>query len=462
MRKILLGILILFLAINAPALEINPAVSSVTLYSSSALVTKTASVSTDVGEVAVRIIIPQQADEDTIIITDNGATITQFTIETEEEDRESIMLKMINANAGKAVFLGTENFNINGTIEDTLRDVYVTLSDVQIIGDGIAISTGQKLLVPINSIETMSFEEEAEIVDIEETLVEYINLLENATVGDRQITTSYFVSGSSWKPIYNFFIENDRRGTLQYWSKATNNTTEDWNGIDLTIVAGQPNMKYSSYYRYYAMEAVEVGAPAPAVEGEQYGVSEAGEMHVYDLKRNVSIVKNSSAYIPILSETLNYEEMYIWNAYRESKVKKYIKFLNTTENPLAPGWISVYKNGTYLGGNNLQWIQKDVNAEVYISTAPDIKIERTVEQTTSEQPSLAIEYYSVKLHLENKKSKAVKITVKDYLPSDAEDFRPSIPITKKEGNTIEWEVEIAAGAVMDITYTYNTKRYRRY
>jgi hypothetical protein len=107
----------------------------------------------------------------------------------------------------------------------------------------------------------------------------------------------------------------------------------------------------------------------------------------------------------------------------------------------------------------MPWSAKGDETELTIGTSQDIVVKRTEDTTTAKTPSVTTYTHSVKLHLENHKTKDATVKVKDYLPSDAESFSPSIQPDKTEDNNMEWNVAIAAGKEKDITYTYITRYY---
>ncbi len=461
LRKQLFLILILF-AFSANALEINPTIDSITLYTTTAFVTKSETISSELGETAVRIIIPKEADTDTLLIIDNGATIRQISFgETTPQQSKGILLQMVEGNLGQDVLLLTSLFNIKGKIKEVIREQYLVIENPELVDSEINIARNQGLFVPINLIESMGFINMPEIATEEQVRQKYADVLENAFSQSREIITQYFVSGASWQPVYHYFLESESEGKMQYWSKAKNETEEDWENVSISVVAGQPNLKPTYRYyepRYYTYEE-EMAVGAPAAESGQYTSSEVTEYHVYELQRKISIEKNSEVLIPLLSETIEYEKEYLWNSRNESMVRYNIKLVNTTLEPFAAGWVSVFKQGMYVGGDYINWTAKDANASLYLAPALDIEVKKTEDVRTEKTYSRRTDYYTIKLHLENHKSSAVTVRVFDYLRSDAEDFSANISPDKMEENAIEWNIPLNAGEEKDIIYSYNTKYY---
>ena len=297
-----------------------------------------------------------------------------------------------------------------------------------------------------------------------EKLDKELKVLENATQADRTLQVQYLTGSASWKPVHNVFLQEDGTAQWQYWANVSNNTQEDWENITLTIVSGQPKFKsvYTPYPRYYetAMSKSDAaGATAPAIEPDVTS-AESGEFHVYSLNSKATVERNSEALIPVLDGSLQYSKEFEWNVSQySSQVQTLITFTNSLKEPLPGGWVSVYENGLYSGGDNLKATPKGSEGKLSIGPALDIKVKKTQNQNTVTAPDHSTTAFDAVLHLENGKSKAVKVTVKDYIPSNAESFKSSIAISKTENNIAEWDITLQPGEKKDITYSYNTTYY---
>ncbi len=460
----MLAFLITGMMLPAQAAEAQMKTKTITLYSSIGFVAKEAELNTGTGNQNIRFTVPKQTDNESIVIIDDGANIKQFKT-NEKIEIDSVLEKMVQANKGKQVIIITQFFKINGTIKEVYKKQYLEISEPKLLDSNIAISNRQSLLVPITSIEAMSLAEKAGIESEEQEKQKTVNVSENAFKSQRKIKALYFVNGASWNPNYQLFWDSDTKATLYYFAKATNNTDEDWNSVQLQIVAGQPNMKYVPlYYNYrseYAMDKETMAAgSAPGVEN-QFVSSEEQEYHIYGTIDGITIEKNTEAMIPVLSKQVNYEKEYEWRA-GDSQVKYNIRIFNDTGEPLAAGFLSAYSNNMYAGGNYIKWTAEDDNAIVYLAPALDITAKKTTDSRTDNQPSVSTTYYNIKLHLENHKSTSAKLKTTDYLPSNAENFQSNIKPDKTENNQLEWTTTLKAGEKKDITFSYETKNYKRY
>ncbi len=478
MRKLFafFAVLLVAASVGASSIQADANVGKVVLYNSSAFVSKSADVSTSLGEQTVTFSIPQSADEDTLLIIDDGADIVGYSVGVSKEDRDSLILRILKENPDELIAIVTEHFSIKAEIEEVVRDKYIVVSRPEFIDDMSDIQLNQlhRLFMPISLIQAVSFLDAPDFEGLEDLMEKTVSVKEDVSAKNRELTASYFVSNASWKPNYQLFLTGNETGKLYYWAKAVNNTKEDWEGVDLTIVAGQPNMKYSPgrYYGYgenYMMESVVGAATGAGVDEGQFDVSESQEYHVYELDRKISIPGKSTSYVPVLVEYIAYEKVYDWDARgrvyedkMEGVVKYSVKFDNEAGEPLAAGWVSVYSDGLYVGGNNTAWVADGDEVELYLAPALDIKAEKFEEVKTSETPEATFTEYRYTLHLENHKNGDVVVTVKDNLPSNARDFKRNLDPSKMENNEVEWDVKIKAGGEQNIVYSYGTIYYSRY
>jgi hypothetical protein len=453
----------------ASGLELNMPVKSVALYNSAAFVAKEQSINS--AENNLKIYMPVQADEETLVVIDSGALIVQITVAEEDVDDiiESVELQLLKANVGQTVTLSTEQYSVQGTLNQVVRDQYVELTN-PVFKDGLvqAPST-QSAFLAIDSITSFSLPQVPTIQDWEELEKilsrKYALISESVNSPNRKLEVKYFVNGAGWNPVYQLFLEGEDTAQLLYWAKAFNNTDEDWDSINLQVIAGMPNLKrFKSAPRPVFRDAMAGGMmdesfAMPEMAEEQFVASESEQLHVYELDRLVSLKKHSSSLIPILSEQVPIEKEYEWNADYSNTVNFFIRLINETDEPLADGWVSVYSNTGYVGGNNLPWTQTDANNQLLISKAPDIKVDKQTKVDTDRSPQADVTYTDIKLHLENHKSSPVEVKVTHYVPRDAEAVKVSTPFKQKE-NRMEWIVPLAAGESKDLTLSYRQTYYK--
>lgn len=79
--------------------------------------------------------------------------------------------------------------------------------------------------------------------------------------GERMVRVAYVAATPLWKATYRLVTskENDKqRGLFQGWAIVENNSGDDWENVDLTIVAGNPVTFYQRLYDIYYVKRPEV------------------------------------------------------------------------------------------------------------------------------------------------------------------------------------------------------------
>ncbi len=125
--------------IDVPAQE-------VTVYSQGAFVEKSHSVSSSSGSVLLSVAIPIEAQNDSVIVFDDGAAIQQVHIQNVEQ--KSAFLEALEENIGKEAFVSTEKFNATGTVQEVVRKQFVLLDGAKLVGEKEFSPAGQ-LMGPI-------------------------------------------------------------------------------------------------------------------------------------------------------------------------------------------------------------------------------------------------------------------------------------------------------------------------
>ncbi len=107
-----------------------------------------------------------------------------------------------------------------------------------------------------------------------------------AGAGKRNVGLSYVVAAPLWKASYRMVLpENGEKGFLQGWAVLENMTNNSWDGVDLTLVSGNPvtyqQALYPSYYVSRPSLPVEVfGRVMPRVDTGSMGAeSDYDEMY---------------------------------------------------------------------------------------------------------------------------------------------------------------------------------------
>lgn len=223
--------------------------------------------------------------------------------------------------------------------------------------------------------------------------------------GDRRIRLGYVVESPVWKTSYRLVMGDDA-SNLQGWAIVENQTDNDWNDVQLNLVSGRPISFVMNLYQplYIPRPTVELElyaslrpqvydegknigaarkaekefrgaarAPAPAAAAEMAAdgafageelkkamdptasvqsvasAAKLGELFQYTVG-NVSLPRQKSAMIPIITDKVEVEKLSIYN--RAVLLKHPLNgamVTNSTDKHLLQGPITVFAAGAYAG-----------------------------------------------------------------------------------------------------------------
>jgi hypothetical protein len=284
-----------------------------------------------------------------------------------------------------------------------------------------------------------------------------------AGTGDRRVRIGYVVETPIWKSSYRLILENDPKkqpaisGNLQGWAIVENQTDNDWNNVDLTLVSGRPisfvEDLYQSLYvprpvvepelyaslrpQTYAGAMDEAGksmafgmatTPAPAnlaaqddlrsqlaqnramLQGEQSlsgargglggggggnmidathsisslaSAAEVGELFQFTVG-NVSLQRQRSAMIPIITDPIEVERVSIYNiSVLPRNPLNGARIRNTTGKHLLAGPVTVLDQGSYAGDAQIDNVPP--GQERFLSYGVDLQL--LVDATDNKEDS---------------------------------------------------------------------------
>ncbi|MCX4242195.1 hypothetical protein [Paraliomyxa miuraensis] len=242
--------------------------------------------------------------------------------------------------------------------------------------------------------------------------------------GERQMSVSYVIETPVWKTSYRVLLygEGESRSTaVQGWAVVDNTGDEDWNEVELTLVAGLPisfvHDLYSPRYKRrpvvvvqeeaaYAPPVLEhgfggggmlaeepmampaaaapvpraPGAPPPPPAPARGGTAarsrsappppppqavttrtqEVGDLLHYTIDNPVTVRRKQSALVPILHRDFLGKRIAIYNPdVREQNPMSALLFKNTTGLTLEGGPLTVIEDGAYIGEAMLETIKPD-------------------------------------------------------------------------------------------------------
>lgn len=250
--------------------------------------------------------------------------------------------------------------------------------------------------------------------------------------GKRRVSVGYLIGAPVWKTSYRVVVGKADRHFLQGWAIVENTTDEDWDGISLSLISGQPisfrmdlykplyiqrpfvalnlqrqvesqvyenNLEYSGLAAKAkkALPESALMSRAPKMSRESSGFAgsgqpeetemdlsrgisasargeSAGEFFEYNIKMPVTIKRQESAMIPIINTEIEGKKVSIYNKQVDPvHPVNGLELKNTTGMYLTAGPITVFEQGIYAGDSRINTLAPD--AERLISYSVDLDTE---------------------------------------------------------------------------------------
>jgi hypothetical protein len=285
--------------------------------------------------------------------------------------------------------------------------------------------------------------------DLNQEVSRYMNLIANARAkdlrrmtisttgdGERQILVSYISEVPVWKSTYRIILPKNpnEKALLQGWAIVDNTVGEDWNNVQLSLVAGAPQtfiqeISQPQHVRRpvvgaitgtmirpqvysgatyaaqslpapgtVAYDALSAFAPRPLTEAnravmmENSHASEAisrrlGDLFEYSLKKPITVLKNQSALVPITQAHVVAEKVTIWSRSHQDGIPlRALWVINSSGLTLDGGTFNIVEDSSFAGEGLLDEMRPDERR--LISYAADTAV-RIQPQNLSESRPVA-------------------------------------------------------------------------
>ncbi|MFN8218957.1 MAG: hypothetical protein U0S12_02345 [Fimbriimonadales bacterium] len=322
--------------------------------------------------------------------------------------------------------------------------------------------------------------------------------------------------GVTWSPAYAIDISDEKK--LSIIGKATViNDLADLTNLEARLITGFPNLPYRDVMdpltsgfgvQQYTEQMMTMGGGGFAGGGpggmmsqnamkmdargafdQSFQISalpgQTNEDLFFYRRPNVTLKKGERGYYVLFKGETEYEHVYTWDIadtinpddrYGGSPegpgdVWHSLKFPNKTDLPWTTAVAVTMKDGEILGQDMLNYTARGSNALVKITKALDIRADQSEEEVGRERgayrvPNTGVTYDLVTLkgtlEIKNRKAQDVKLSISRELTGEVltADNDPKIVKTAKglrqmnPRARLSWELPLAAGKSMTITYTY--------
>ncbi|MCB1183813.1 DUF4139 domain-containing protein [bacterium] len=286
--------------------------------------------------------------------------------------------------------------------------------------------------------------------------------------GAADVDASYLTGGISWQADYVLEIARDEKtADLQAWVSVDNRSGATYDDAGLLLVAGDINQ--APPQRLVMAEMADYGAKAvPAGFAEE----SLFDYHLYTLQRPTTLKDNQIKQISLFEA----EGLGVRKIYRLDGSPQYFRsvgplvdkpgvdvryaFENRRENrlgmPLPAGVVRVYGRSAegsrqLLGEDRIGHTAKDEEVELLVGRAFDIVAERV--RTDSRRVSDRVYRHTFAITLRNHKSAPVAVEVVENVGGFWEILDSSLAFSKRDANTIAFDVPVPADGETVLTYT---------
>lgn len=249
--------------------------------------------------------------------------------------------------------------------------------------------------------------------------------------GARRVLVGYLTEMPLWKMTYRLIL-GEGEPLLQGWAIVENTTDEDWRNVRVELVSGRPVSFIQNLYEPVypqrprvqtqtdeallpnvpeaamrkqevlraAPEAPGFGSPMPPALADADAAlresiiamatgQERGALFDYRIDQPVTVLRQQSALLPVISRAVQAETTSLYNPANHSRHPFFgVKLTNTTDLTLMEGPVTVYLNGSY--GGDAQLTTLEPKGERILTFALDLGMEVALERTNETSQQLTV------------------------------------------------------------------------
>jgi hypothetical protein len=286
-------------------------------------------------------------------------------------------------------------------------------------------------------------------------------VIEGGRRGRVNAELSYLTGGLSWTAEHVVVRRGEGAATWSATVQVSNTTGRDYVDADLRLVAGEPRREgqpISPMPRKVTMMATDVAGAAEASAFEEQAFS---EYHLYTLPRPATLRDRETQSLVMLEpREVEVAPRYLYRGGDPQGVRAQLELQNRRDAglgvPLPAGRVRVYEPDAsgalqFAGEASIRHTAEDEKLTLEVGRAFDLVAERRVlsERRIADRER----EQSVEVKLRNRKKTAVTIGVEEGVSGDVEVVRSSHPATRKDASTLRFEIPVAAGQEVVLTWT---------
>ncbi len=286
-------------------------------------------------------------------------------------------------------------------------------------------------------------------------------LINSKVSGKKSLELTYKTSGFSWAADYVAVLDkNDKFVDLNAWVTINNTSGATYKDSNLKLVAGDVNTVKETVRTQRLMTAKNLAVAESAADGA-FEEKSFFEYHIYKLSKTTTLKDNEKKQIELTSaQKIPVIKKYVYNGNDyNKKVEVVLNFRNDKKSnlglPLPKGKVRVFKSDgdslEFTGEDKIEHTAENADISLNLGNAFDITAQRI--RTNSSNGNKWSEE-SFEITLKNAKNESVKVESVEnlYVSSNWKIVSSSQNYTKKNSNTIIFNVEIPAKSEKKVEY----------
>lgn len=276
---------------------------------------------------------------------------------------------------------------------------------------------------------------------------------------------SYLTGGLSWTAEHTVVRRGESAATWSTRVTVDNQTGVTWENANVKLVAGEPR-RVAPPVIPYAVRNQAKEMLAAAADGAEMSQEAFADYHLYTLARPATLrdreMQSLGMYDPREVKTA---ARYFYRSNDPRGVTAQVEIRNTDAAglgmPLPAGRVRFYQADAsgavqFTGETTIGHTAERETLMLDVGTAFDLVAERRIVQ--NRRLSDREREISVEVSLRNRKSSGVTIVVQENLGGgEIEVLKSSLPPRRRDANTLEFDVPVAAGRAVTLGYTYRVR-----
>lgn len=286
---------------------------------------------------------------------------------------------------------------------------------------------------------------------------------------------SYLTDGMNWSADYVAVVDaDDKKAGLSGWVTIDNHSGAAFQDATLKLVAG--DVRRLQPEGVMAAEAAGI-AMKSAARAPQFNEESFFEYHLYTLDRPTTIKDNQTKQlslftapsVPVTKRLILAGQSYwyrntLGTGVQPQKVAVVLELKNELAAglgiPLPKGTVRVYKKDRsgaeqFVGEDAIDHTPKDEKVTLHVGDAFDVVAERSQTDYKVVSPRESETAWSVSLR--NRKDEDIVVTVREPMGGDWKLLSSSIPGTKVDQQTLEFQVPVPKGKEVKLAYRVSVR-----